>query len=295
MVRIEINLFLSWSLSKRIGKNLSFAGRLFAPFLPGLSRELELLQTGVSDSEYVVMALFNSLLYALFLLILISVLLFWRYKERFFSPDALFPSAVAFVLLSLFFLYYPRILLRKMMEGVDRDLIFALKDLSAQMASGISLYEGMLNVSKSGYGLVSKEFEYVVKDIGAGEPEEQALSKMIDRTESPYIKKTIWQIVSVLRSGASIQAALTSIVDSLNQYQNEKITSYVQEMNLWVLVYLVVAIAIPSLGATLLVVLSSLSGTSLSTEAFGLLLLACFLAEIVLIKYIKVRRPIVHM
>jgi len=292
---MQVGLFLSWSFAKRLGRLLSPLGKLFTPFIPDLSRELELTELKATDAEYLVMSVFNAFLYALFLLIIISVLLFWRSGVLFFSLDAVYPSIAAFALLFLFFVFYPRIMLGKLNERVDRDLVFALKDLSAQMASGVSLYDAMESISKGGYGLVSSEFELVVKDINAGAPEEDALSKMIDRTESPYIKKTIWQMVSVLRSGASIQGALSSIVDSLNQQQGDRITSYVQEVNLWVLIYLIIAVAIPSLGATLLVILSSISGTSVSGFSFILLLTACFLAQFVLIKYIKVRRPIVHM
>jgi flagellar protein FlaJ len=237
----------------------------------------------------------NAFVYGALVAALVSAIIFLQTGAPPLYYEPLLPGAATFILATLFFWRYPKILVNKMMEEVDRDLIFALKDISFQMASGVSLFDALYTVSRSGYGLVSIEFEYVVKDIAAGVAEDEALTRMTNRTESQYIKKTMWQLVSILRSGSSIQSAIGSIVDSLNQYQNEKIGQYINEMNLWVLVFLIVGVVVPSLGATILIILSSLGGVGIKETAFILLLIVCFAFEYVLIQYLKVRRPVVYM
>jgi flagellar protein FlaJ len=202
---------------------------------------------------------------------------------------------VVFFLLLIVSLIYPRVLVRKSVESLDRDLVYALKDLLIQISSGVSLFEAMRNISASDHGHVSKEFRMVVEDINAGEAQDVALEKLALRTESEFMKKTIWQIVIALRSGASLQGTVKNLVDNMRQFQSAKIKSYTQEMNLWILLYLIVAIAIPSLGATLITILSSFGRFQIREPVFLALLVACFLGEYIIIKYVKISRPLVHM
>jgi archaeal flagellar protein FlaJ len=202
---------------------------------------------------------------------------------------------VAFFLLLALFLFYPAILVRKCVESIDRDLVYALKDLQIQISSGVSLFEAMKNLSGSEHGFVSEEFRNVVQDINAGEAQDVALEKLALKTESEFMKKTIWQIVIALRSGASLQGTVKNLVDNMRQYQSAKVKSYTQEMNLWILLYLIVAIAIPSLGATLITVLSSFSSGQMREPVFLALLAACFLGQYAIIKYVKLSRPLVYM
>lgn len=272
---------------------------LFTPAFPDLVHQLRSLKFALSAGEYLILSFFNSLFYSLLLFLLLLPVFFFANPAA-FSPahataNAFLPSSAAFILLLLFFCYYPTILLRKQVERLDRDLIFALKDLSIQVSSGLTLYEAIHNVSKGGYGTVSTEFEQVVRDINSGLSEEEALSRLADRTDSQFLKRVTWQIINVLRSGASLQGALAGIISSLRESQKERITQYTQEMNLWVLVFLVLAVALPSLWITVLAVLFSFGGVGLSPLSFYIFLGACFLAEFLLIQYIKLKRPLVYL
>jgi flagellar protein FlaJ len=153
----------------------------------------------------------------------------------------------------------------------------------------------MVNISRSGYGTISKEFRRTVQDINAGEMQETALEKMAMRTESEFLRRTIRQILTAFRSGASLQAALKSVIKNLQQYQYSQVKSYTYELNLWVLLFIMTSVAIPSLGITLLVVLSTFGGMSVD-EGFIIELVAFSLfCQIALVEFIKSRRPATHM
>jgi len=287
-------------------------GERLAEGFPGLGYDLKLAGSEYGLGEYLIISLINAFAWAVLMLLLVFVLFFTRGMMTpvetvlaFASPDAmlaflvrqkvaLLPPAVTFVLLAVFFTRYPRIIAGKIVEAVDRDLIYALKDLMLQINSGVSLFNAMRNVSRSGYGNVSDEFAKVVQDISTGEGQDKALEKMALRTESEFLRRTIWQIVTALKAGASLQGALYSVVQALHQYQSQNVKSYIQELNLWILLYIMASVAIPSLGVTLLVVLSTFGGIGVNEWFIISLLAACFISQVMLIEFIKIRRPVLR-
>ncbi len=299
-------------LAKRISRPFRGLGSRIAFVFPGLKYDLRLADSELDEGEYVIASLFNAFLWAAVILLLVFALDYSRGSFTRGQLSASFqslaemrsflslhcsvflPSAAAFMLLFIFFMRYPRILAGKIVEEVDRDLIYALKDLMVQINSGVSLHSAMRHVSKSGYGRISEEFGRVVRDIEVGEPQDRALENMALRTESEFLRRTIWQIVTALKAGASLQGTLASIMQALKQYQSQNIKAYAQELNLWILIYVIASVVIPSLGITLLVILSTFGSTGVSEAFVASLLIACFISEIALIEFIKVRRPVLR-
>ncbi|MBI4399526.1 type II secretion system F family protein [Candidatus Micrarchaeota archaeon] len=250
-----------------------------------------MLKSTYTSGEYLIAAFLNAFLLSSLLFSLVFVLSIGKSTMQTSIQNALLPGVAALLLLFLLYLYYPRIQVKKIVEEIDKDLVFALKDLTIQIMSGVTLFEAMRNISNANYGKLSKEFEIVVKDINSGEPQEKALEKMALRTESEFLKRITWQIISVLKSGSSLRNALESITTSVKQHQANQIKTYIQEMNLWTLLYGIIGVAIPSLGITVIVILSSISGIKITEFTFFILLLLCFIAELVIIQYVKVKRP----
>jgi len=278
---------------------------------------LEVIGSDVEKGEYVAVSIANALAWALIIFLLLFALSYAKgtitlketggegLEELSFlggledlvdaSRWVIIGSMLAFFVFFSLFSYYPRILARKIVEDVDKDLVYALKDLLLQISSGVPLFDAMVNISKSGYGVISKEFRRTVQDINAGEMQERALEKMALRTESEFLRRTIRQILTALKSGASLQAALKSVIKNLQQFQYSQVKSYTYELNLWVLLFIIISVAVPSLGITLLVVLSTFGGVSID-EGFILGLVAfCIFCEVALVEFIKSRRPATHM
>lgn len=164
----------------------------------------------------------------------------------------------------MFQFIYPRVMARKVAEKVDRELIFALKDMYIQINSGVSLFDAMCNVSKADYGYVSNDFEFAVRDITAGDSEERALEKLAVKTKSDYFKKALWQLITAMHSGASTAGALRSVIDVLIGYQHRMIKNYCSELNFWILMFMLIAATIPTLGITLSVVLSTFGSAGIT-------------------------------
>ena len=94
-----------------------------------------------------------------------------------------------------------------------------------------------------------------------------------------------------MQSGASLQTALNSVVAVLLGYQFRSIKDYAAELNLWLMLYLLLAAAVPTLGITFLVILSSMSGTSIGQGHIYGAIAGSFLFQAMLIGFIKTRVP----
>ena len=169
--------------------------------------------------------------------------------------------------------------------------MLALRSILVQVSSGSSLYDAMVNAAKSNYGIVSFEFKKVVQSINSGDSEVQALEKIALNSRSEYLSKACWQILTALRSGSSLANSISSVIDLLLNEQERSIKSYSSELNLFVLLYLLFAAAVPTLGVTFMVIFSSLGGTSVGSVEIFEIILAAFATQIVLIGFIKARTP----
>lgn len=200
-------------------------------------------------------------------------------------------SIMAFFSSLAFHLFYPKIASMQLAGMVEQDLLFALRTMLLQLSSGVSLFETIKSISRSNYGQVSSEFEMVIKDINSGVSESVALEKLAFRTRSEILKKTIWQLVTTMKSGGSVTTAINAQVDSLVEQQKESIKRYSAELNLWTLVYLIIAAAMPSLGVTFLVIASSIGGSGIGKEAVILIAFLAFAVQIAMILLVRSKVP----
>jgi len=152
----------------------------------------------------------------------------------------------------------------------------------------------MISISKSSYGEVSEEFDKAVKKINLGMPVDKALEIIATESRSEYLRRTMWQILNTVRAGASIEGALRSIISSLLTDQRAKIRDYAHELNLWSLIYMLFAVAIPSIGITMLIILSSFAGMNITTSTLISFIVLSFVVQFVLIGFVKSRRPVIE-
>jgi len=285
--------FMLFSLDKpEKFKRLNFIGRRITAFFYGIKYDLGKAGIELEAEDYCTISFFSALLYGIIFFALISVLLFAKNA----SLQGIFPLNLIigfafFLVFLLLHLFYPKIISGKIAAEIDQDLIFALKSILIQVSSGVSLFEAIKNASKGSYGLVSKELELLVQDISSGVSELKAFERMALRTKSDYLRKTTWQLMSSLKSGASLSSAVSSVVENLNNNQFRAIKNYAAELNLWILIYMLLAAALPTLGVTFLIVLSSFGGTNISEVHIAMIIVFAFLVQIALIGFIKSRVP----
>jgi hypothetical protein len=98
-------------------------------------------------------------------------------------------------------------------------------------------------------------------------------------------------MVNALESGARMGDALTSIVQLVENYLYRDIKNYSANLNFLMLIYMLGAVVMPSLGITFLVLLSAFSGLGVSIETIAMLLFGSAMLQVVMIGYMASTRP----
>ena len=294
-MRVRFMLF-SIERAASMGKGFAGFGDFLSTVFPGMNGDLRRAGLNVTASEYLSACVLSALVYGIALGVLVALLGFTR-PDLALWQAFLMAGMTGMAFFGIFFglhVYYPRLMATRLAAGVDQSLVFALKSLLIQVGSGVGLYNAMANVAKANYGMVSREFDSVVQDISSGMSEADALEKLALRTRSEYLKKTCWQMTTSLRTGASLSNALASLVENMAAYQMRQIKDFAAELNLLILLYLLLAAAVPTIGITFLVILSSLGGSSVENGHIVLAIGIAFVLQIVLIGFVQNRVPRVY-
>lgn len=285
-------LLVSIERASAISPKWAGIGRFLNRFFPHTQSDLEKTNAGLTPEKYFTAAFFSSLAYGFLLFVFLAVL-FWIQNQAILTNIVL--AGLLGALLGILFLFLhsigPGIAAKEYASSIDKGLSAALNNMQIQVSSGVALFDAMANVAKCDYGAVSKEFETMVKEISGGESEIRALEKIVYKTKSEFLKKTCWQLLSALRSGAATENALATVVDSLSAEQFRGIRNYASELNLWILMYLLLATAVPTIGIAFLVILSAMAGTNLDPLIIVAMVVFAGVLQIVLIGFVKTRIP----
>ncbi|MFA6268828.1 MAG: type II secretion system F family protein [archaeon] len=295
MEKQQTPLMMLFSLEKatHFSEKYLFLGRFLSKVIFSLKYDLQKAEINVDPDRYCLASLISASLYGI--MFLFVGLAFGTILTKSIGATTItlmfIAGAGSFLAMLFFHLIYPKLAALQLAGMVDSELLFALRTMLIQLSSGISLFESMKSIAKSNYGQVSTEFSLVVRDVNSGMSETEAIEKLAFRTKSEVLKKTAWQIITTLRSGGSIVNALNSQVEALISQQVDAIKTYSAELNLWTLIYLIIAAAMPSLGITFLVIASSIGGSGIGTEAVILIVVLSISIQAAMILLVRSKVP----
>ena len=271
-------------------------GEKLSKYFLNLKYDLRKSSLDVEDKDYIAVAVANFISYFIFFLALFFGLMFIAQHKPLAESllRAAAFSALISILMFVVIIKYPKMIAGKKAELIDKHLTFALKDMALQISSGVSLYNSMVNISNSTYGEVSMEFARTVKKISSGTPVEKALQTLAVESSSEFMRRTVWQLINTIKVGASLKGSLRAIITELTMNEKEKIKSYSRELNMWVLAYMLFAVAVPTIGTTVMMILAGFAGYNMTKEMFVLFLLINFAIQYILIGFVKYRRPVVN-
>ena len=198
-----------------------------------------------------------------------------------------------FVLTPLLFLsfgYQPKIKAKQISRNIEKNLPYALRHMLIEVSSGISLYQAMVSVSQD-YGEASDEFERIISDVQGGKSQVEAIEDSIARTESQMYRRTQWQLINSVKSGANVTSTLDSLVDTIIEEQKLEVQNYGEDLNPFILMYLMLAVIFPSLGVTLMIVLSSFTGFEIDQLIFYGIIGGLVIFQLFFLNLLKSRRP----
>jgi flagellar protein FlaJ len=212
------------------------------------------------------------------------------FEESLLKNIGLITAPILTIFIFLTVGYRPRIKAKRIARQVEKDLPYALRHMLIEVSSGISLYQAMVSVSED-YGKASDEFKRIVSDIEGGKSQTEAIEDSITRTKSQMYRRSQWQIINSIKSGANVTETLESLVDTIIEEQKLEVENYGKDLNPFVLMYLMLAVIFPSLGVTLLIVLSSFTGVNITRTLFYGILGGLTVFQIFFLNLITTRRP----
>ncbi|MDE1865403.1 MAG: type II secretion system F family protein [Candidatus Micrarchaeota archaeon] len=193
------------------------------------------------------------------------------------------------------FLNFPTAKGKSSSKKVERDILFAARDLIIALRSGMPLFNAITSVS-SGYGEASKEFLKIVEKVQLGTPLEDAIDEIVSSTKSASFRKIMLQASVSIRVGADVTSALQSVIDQLQQERVIELRRYGQRLNAIAMFYMLFGIILPSMGIAVLTILTtfipifSVNATILEVVVVGLAFM-----QVVFLQMIRGSRPIFTM
>ncbi|MFH1331780.1 MAG: type II secretion system F family protein [archaeon] len=262
------------------------------PFFPFLG--LNLRQAGIRFDvrEYLAMCVASSFVFFIFGSTFISLLVFFAS----FETPIVVGLTVGFIFSAFVFVQqisYPGILSRKKVRSLEQNLLPALQNMLIQLNSGVPTFNILVNIASGDYGEVSKEFARAVKEINAGRPQVEVLEELASDNPSTLFRRTIWQVVNGMKAGSDMARVINDIINRLSEQQLIQIQNYGGQLSPLAMFYMLVAVIVPSLSVTFIIILSSFIslGEAVTKLMFwGLFIFVVFL-QVMFMGIIKSRRP----
>jgi len=276
---------------KMLGASLYGVAEPLLKLSPYLEVELEQAGFDINGRDYLSIAIFSSLFMFASMFSIFFVITF-RFVDL---PKVIGAStliAALFFFVTFYYIKkYPKLILKKRMADMERNMIYALRHMYVQVTSGVSLFEAIASVASGNYGMISAEFKSAIKMINTGIPIEKALEELTLRNPSLYFRRAMWQISTGVKSGSDVGSVLKNIIEYISTEQKIVIRRYGAQLNPLTVAYMMVAVIIPSLGVTFLMVLSSFAKIPVTEKMFWGILGFVALFQFMFLGILKSKRP----
>ncbi len=214
-------------------------------------------------------------------------------KLDIFKGAVLLLIPILFIVMFFYMLKLPDLKISRKEKEISREIVFAGRFLIIELESGVPLYNAMLNISKN-YPIIGRYFKEITDKIDLGTSMEDALNEAAEFIPSNDFRKILWQIINSIRTGSNVAKSLYSVVEQITKDQINEVNKYGKKLNPLAMFYMIIAVILPSLGMTMLIILSSFIHFQLSLTI--LLSLAFFLGfvQFMFISIVKFSRPAIE-
>ncbi len=283
--------FLPLSIGERISRKLLTPAKYVGRFLPKLSLELVQANFPYKMEEYVALGITSAVANALLIFTLFAVIM--QLSGRDLVVPALVGAVVIFGATFFNIVNLPHVRAWRRMRYLEANLIPSLRQLQIELESGVPLFKAITTL-EHGYGEVSSEFTNIVKAINIGRSESQALAEASKRNPSFRFRRALWQISNSLTTGSNVANDLNDTINELRKEQVYEIRAYGQELNPFIMMYMMASVVVPSLGIALAGILLTFINIRLPKYIYGLVLILIPVFQVTFINFVQSRRPLIE-
>ncbi|NYZ78656.1 type II secretion system F family protein [Candidatus Micrarchaeota archaeon] len=286
-MRIPLSL-LPPSVLMSLSKHAEGMGEFISSLLPNLRLELMQAEVDMPPRRYAAVSLVSATVN--FILISFITIAAGFLTRRDVVLLGIFAGLLVWIASFFTILFYPAVIARRRTRNLEANLIPALRQLLINIKSGVPLFQAMASVS-SGYGPVSREFAKMVEQMNAGVAQTDVLNEASKRNPSFRFRRVLWQISNALKVGSDVGRAIEGMIDELTRERIAEIQRYGQELNPWVMIYMVMAVVLPSLGITMIIIIMSFMNVLIPITIFPAVFLFLLVFQLFFISFVKSRRP----
>ena len=261
-----------------------------ALYFPGLKTTLRTAHIDTRPEEFVKKNLAN----ALFIGLMLGILTFFLTDS--IGMPIYIPLLSFFLFFSLIFftlMKKAKTMITKRGRDIDKEVLFAGRFLLVKLNAGIPLVNALVQASKS-YGVANKYFKEIVRDIELGTTIEEALDNATKYSASEKFKHILFQINNALKVGTDVSDYLEATLDEIAEEQLIEIKRYGKKLNSITMLYMLVAVVLPSLGMTLFVVIASLTSIQVDLTLFLVFVFFLLVLDLIFLSLFRTIRPNVN-
>ena len=200
---------------------------------------------------------------------------------------------VIFFILFSYLLKFPEVKISGKEKGICKEIVFAGRHIIIELESGVPLYNALINTSKN-YEVVGGYLKEIINKIDLGTSMEDALTEAVEYIPSNDFRRLLWQILNSVRTGSDISRSLVSALDRISREQRILVNKYSKKLNPFAMFYMIIAVILPTLGITVLVVLSSLVELQITLTIFMVMALLLAFVQFMFLSVIKFSRPAIE-
>ncbi|HLC36099.1 MAG TPA: type II secretion system F family protein [archaeon] len=274
---------------KRLVAPFTGVGSIISETLFFLDIQLKQANIKIDKNVYGAIIFFVFFLYFIVFTLIFLAITFFSGNEGFIlSPIVgfFFSAIVAVQLIS-----YPSIIVKRRVREIEANLIFALRTVLIQLRAGVPLFDSIKTIASGNFGAISHVFKKAIEKIQTGENEEQVLQDLASENPSWFFRRTIWQLVNGLKTGANVADVLQEIISSMNSAQSVQIQEYGGSLRFFSLIYMMLGVIIPAIGITFLILISSFPQVQITEMFYLVFLVVLVLGQVMFLGAVKSKRP----
>lgn len=210
------------------------------------------------------------------------------------------PTVIVLLLFVVYFVFFLTIFMKSVdaqinrrAKDIDREVLFAGRFLLIKLNAGQPLINALVDASNS-YGVASKFFKEMVRDIDIGTPVEEALENAQRNTGSKKFRSILFQISTALKIGVDVSKFLGATLEDIANEQLVEIQRYGKKLNGVTMFYMLLSIVVPSLGLTLFILVASLVSIDVNFTLFSILAFLLVIIGFIFLTVFKSIRPNVN-
>ncbi len=245
----------------------------------------------MTPEQYMASSMNKARIAAVAVLVVGVIAVFVLKLETVFALFAVAGAAAAYFMGYQMLMSYPIRKTKSVGNDVEKDVLFAARDMIVSMRSGVPLFNAMATVSV-GYGAASREFEKIIDRVQLGMPMDQAIDEVSEKSRSATFKKLMLQASTSIKVGSDVISSIQEVINDVSQERVIELRRYGQRLNAIAMFYMLFGVIFPSMGIAVAAIMSTfISIFTIDNNTLIMAVLGLAFLQFVFLRMVSSSRP----